>query len=124
MDKTYHYSEHQCVSNLHAVEDALYVVGGKWTLRVIIALFSGHSRFNELQRTVKGISARVLSNELKELELNGLVRREVAADQIPVLVSYVTTEYAQSLHPVVSALAQWGQNHRAKIKEETYAILA
>jgi DNA-binding HxlR family transcriptional regulator len=118
MDKKYQYSQQQCVNNLYAVEDALYVVGGKWTLRVVIALFSGHTRFNELQRTVKGISARVLSNELKELELNGLVRREVDADHIPVLVSYVTTDYAQSLHPVVSALARWGQNHRLKIREE------
>lgn len=45
---------------------------GKWTLRIMIAVLSGHNRFNELQPTIKGISARVLSGELKDLEINGL----------------------------------------------------
>ncbi len=62
--------------HLNGVEDALYVLGGKWKLRIIIALTSGYTRFNELQRTIKGISARVLSNELKQLKLNGPVKRQ------------------------------------------------
>lgn len=109
------YSEVQCTKHINGVEDALYVLGGKWKLRIIIALHSGHNRFNELQRTIKGISARVLSNELKQLEMNGLIKRVVQADQFPVVVEYVATDYSITLKDVVSALADWGQKHRKKI---------
>jgi predicted transcriptional regulator len=61
-----------CSENLSAVEDAIYVIGGKWKLKIIIVLQDkGNIRFNDLQRNIPGISARVLSNELKDLELNG-----------------------------------------------------
>ncbi|AKK71940.1 MULTISPECIES: winged helix-turn-helix transcriptional regulator [Bacteroidota] len=109
------YSHTACAKNIDAVEDALYVLGGKWKLRIVIALESGHCRFNELQRVIKGISARVLSNELKQLEMNGLVKRVVHADKTPVVVEYRPTEYASTLKDVVSALADWGQKHRKKI---------
>jgi DNA-binding HxlR family transcriptional regulator len=109
------FSEIECAKNLSAVEDAMYVIGGKWRLRIVIALVSGHARFNDLQRTITGISARVLSNELKELELNGLVRRVVQADHKPVIVEYVPTEYAHTLKHVVTTLSEWGRNHKKKI---------
>jgi len=109
------FSELQCTMHLSATEDALYVIGGKWTLRVMIALLSGHTRFNELQRTTKGISARVLSGELKDLEINGLVKRVVLADQKPVVVEYIPTEYSKSLKDIISALANWGIKHKKKI---------
>lgn len=109
------FSEVQCTKHLSATEDALYVIGGKWTLRVMIALLSGHTRFNELQRTIKGISARVLSGELKDLELNGLVKRVVLADQKPVVVEYRPTEYSKSLKDIISTLADWGAKHKKKI---------
>lgn len=105
----------QCNKNLAATEDALYVIGGKWRLRVIIALRSGHTRFNDLQRTIKGISARVLSGELKELELNGLVKRVVDANQKPVVVEYVPTEYSKTLKDIISSLVDWGTEHKKKI---------
>ena len=109
------FSEVQCTKHLSATEDALYVIGGKWTLRVMIALLSGHIRFNELQRTIKGISARVLSGELKDLEINGLVKRVVLADQKPVVVEYIPTEYSKSLKDIISVLADWGAKHKKKI---------
>lgn len=109
------FSESQCTMHLSATEDALYVIGGKWTLRVMIALLSGHTRFNELQRTIKGISARVLSGELKDLEINGLAKRVVLADQKPVVVEYIPTEYSKSLKDIISALADWGMKHKKKI---------
>jgi len=109
------FSEVQCNRHLSATEDALYVLGGKWTLRIMIALLSGHTRFNELQRTIKGISARVLSNELKQLELNELLERTVQVDKFPVVVEYIYTEYATTLKDVVTALADWGQKHKNKI---------
>jgi len=109
------FTEVQCNKHLSATEDALYVIGGKWTLRIIIAVLSGHTRFNELQRTIKGISARVLSGELKDLEINGLIKRVVLADQKPVVVEYVPTEYSRTLREIISALADWGTKHKKKI---------
>jgi len=99
------------------VGDALYVIGGKWKLRIIIGLREGNKRFNELQRTVTGISARVLSHELKELELNGFVKRNVYT-QMPVIVEYELTEYSNSLNDVLKSLSEWGAMHRDKIRRE------
>lgn len=104
----------ECSNHLRAVGDALYVIGGKWKLRVIIALGHGHKRFNELQRAIDGISARVLSNELKELEMNGFITRTVHT-QTPVVVEYTLTPYSGSLKNVMGALAEWGYQHREKI---------
>ena len=112
------YTEVRCSQHLSATEDALYVIGGKWTLRVVIAALSGHRRFNDLQRTIKGISARVLSSELKDLELNGLIERVVLTDQKPVVTEYLPTEYARTLRDVISALADWGEKHKKKITKK------
>jgi len=111
--------DQRCTALLSSVGDALYVVGGKWTLRIIIALSHGYTRFNELQRTVTGISARVLSHELKDLEMNGFVRRVVHAEAVPVVVEYELTEYCQSLENVVRSLSEWGSQHRQKVRATT-----
>jgi len=106
-----------CTRSLRALEDALYVIGGKWKLKLIIALKDGGPhRFNELQRIVTGISARVLSNELKDLELNGFVRRKVYT-KTPVTIEYELTGYSDSLDNVLTALVEWGQKHREKIRK-------
>jgi DNA-binding HxlR family transcriptional regulator len=106
-----------CNNSLAAVEDALYVIGGKWKLRIIIALRRGHYRFNELQRAVTGISAKVLSNELKELELIGFVKK-IAAMRSPVVREYRLTGYSDTLGDVLESLSEWGIMHRAKIRTE------
>lgn len=111
------YSSQACTEKLSSVGDALYVIGGKWKLRIIIALQDGNKRFNELQRTVAGISARVLSNELKEMELNGLLKRNVYAET-PVVIEYQLTPYSDSLKKVLKALSEWGATHKAKIRRE------
>ena len=108
----------QCTANLTAVEDTLYVIGGKWKLKVIIALREqGNMRFNELQRTISGISARVLSNELKELEMNGFIKRKVYTTT-PVVIEYELTGYSNTLNNVLQAMIHWGTMHRTKIKTE------
>lgn len=117
MDNEVGLTAEKCASHLGAIDDALYVIGGKWKLRVIVALREGNKRFNDIQRTVTGISARVLSNELKELEMNGFVKR-VVIDQTPVVVEYQVTPYAQTLGGVLQSLAEWGFTHRDKIKKE------
>lgn len=106
-----------CNKSLTAIGDALYVIGGKWKLRIIVALFEGNKRFNELQRTVAGISARVLSHELKELEMNGFIKRNIYT-QTPVVVEYEVTSYSDSLKKVLQALDDWGTMHREKIRNE------
>ncbi len=106
-----------CTAALTNLNDALYVIGGKWKLRVILALQGETRRFNELQRSIPGISARVLSNELKELELNGFVKRNVIVDG-PVLVEYEVTNYSDTLNDVLKALSAWGAMHRAKLIKE------
>ncbi|HEY5825230.1 MAG TPA: helix-turn-helix domain-containing protein [Cyclobacteriaceae bacterium] len=108
------FNEVQCGKHLSATEDALFVIGGKWTLQIMIALLSGRTRFNDLQRTVKGISARVLSGELKDLEINGLIKR-VVLDRTPVVVEYVPTEYSKTLKDIIANLADWGAKHKKKI---------
>lgn len=108
-------TESQCKAKLTAIADALYAIGGKWKLRIIIALSEGNSRFNEIQRTIEGISARVLSNELKELELNGFVKRNVFTGT-PVVIEYELTEYSDTLDDVLTSLSEWGLMHRTRIK--------
>ncbi|MDB5155508.1 MAG: ytcD 1 [Mucilaginibacter sp.] len=112
-----HITSQECSSRLTAIGDSLYVIGGKWKLRVIVALREGNKRFNEIQRAVEGISARVLSSELKELEMNGFVKR-IVHDQTPVVVEYQLTEYADTLGDVLTSLADWGTMHRNKIRNE------
>ncbi|HVG15229.1 MAG TPA: helix-turn-helix domain-containing protein [Chitinophagaceae bacterium] len=109
-------SEAQCKATLNSVADALYVIGGKWKLRIIVALKDGNKRFNELQRVVEGISAKVLSTELKELELNGFVVRNVFTST-PVVVEYELSDYADTLDDVLHSLSEWGAMHRENVKK-------
>jgi len=108
------YSDKECSGNLNAIGDALYAIGGKWKLRLIVALMEGSRRFNEIQRTVVGISAKVLSKELKELEMNGFIRKIEHKGSL-VTTSYELTSYSHSLNPVIEALNRWGRQHRKKI---------
>jgi DNA-binding HxlR family transcriptional regulator len=106
----------ECKATLNSIADALYVIGGKWKLRIIVALREGNKRFNEMQRTIDGISAKVLASELKDLELNGFIRRKVYTGS-PVVVEYEITEYSDSLNEVLHALSTWGAMHKQKIRK-------
>lgn len=107
----------ECNKVLTAVSDALYVIGGKWKLMIIIAMARGNNRFTELQRQVKGISARVLSSELKELEMNGFIEKKVTVGY-PVTIEYQLLPYSHTLEELVGAMTKWGIQHREKIKSE------
>lgn len=109
-------SQAQCKTRLNAIADAFFVIGGKWKLRIIVALTDGNKRFNELQRLVEGISAKVLSTELKDLELNGFVNRNVFTGT-PVVVEYELSDYAETLNDVLHALSEWGAMHRQTIRK-------
>lgn len=99
-----------------AIHDTLDVVGGKWKLVLISILRDGKLRFRELSREA-GISPRILSKELQELEMNGLVSRTVCNTK-PVSVEYALTPYSETLSEVIIAMHKWGQQHRKKILAE------
>jgi DNA-binding HxlR family transcriptional regulator len=92
-----------------------FAIGGKWKLMIIISIARGNKRFTEIQRQVNGISARVLSSELKELETNGFIIKKVSVGY-PVSIEYELLPYSQTLEEVVKAMTKWGLQHREKIK--------
>ncbi|OOQ61553.1 winged helix-turn-helix transcriptional regulator [Mucilaginibacter pedocola] len=111
-----HQDESQCNNVHNAIQDTLYVVNGKWKLLILSILINqGTQRFGQLSRE-SGISPRILSKELHELEMNQLVTRKVC-DTKPVTVEYTATEYAGTLREVIDAMIRWGQNHRKRITE-------
>jgi DNA-binding HxlR family transcriptional regulator len=91
------------------VEAALDVIGGKWKVVILFRLFDGTKRFNELRRLHPNITQRMLTNQLRELERDGLVHREVYP-QVPPKVEYSLTPDGRTLKPVLAALEQWGES--------------
>lgn len=94
-----------------AVNDTLNVISGKWKMPIIGSLLFDKRRFTEIQRNIPKITPRMLSKELKELELNGVVKRTVY-DTLPVTVEYELTPSAQSLSHVLDTMVEWGIKHR------------
>lgn len=94
-----------------AIKDTLNVITGKWKLPIIASLLYGNKRFGELQRDIPKISPRMLSKELRDLEMNAIVIRTVY-DTIPVKVEYELTESAKTIHDVLDKMVEWGLQHR------------
>lgn len=103
-----------CSNMIQPVQDALYVLSGKWKLPIIISLTFGNKRFNEMSKEIPKITDRMLSKELRELEMNQLVKRTVY-DTVPVVVEYSLTEYGTSLDAAINELRKWGIQHRERI---------
>lgn len=110
------HNKEACTASLAAVKDALYVLNGKWKIQLIISMNSGPKRFKEIQRDLGNITPKILSKELKELELNGFVVRKVY-DTTPVTVTYELTPYSSSLDKVITELKEWGMQHRKHLIE-------
>lgn len=90
------------------------LIGGKWKGVILYHLMrDGTLRFNELRRRLTGITQRMLTRQLRELEEDGLVRRTVFAE-VPLRVEYDLTDVGRSLEPVIAALKAWGDARRAK----------
>jgi DNA-binding HxlR family transcriptional regulator len=94
-----------------AVNDTLNVIHGKWKLPIIGSLHFGKKRFKELAREIPKITPRMLSKELKDLEVNGIVTRTVQGT-IPVTVEYELTKSGESFNDVLEAMVRWGLQHR------------
>lgn len=96
-----------------ALTDTLNVMNGKWKLPIIASLLHGKTRFKDLQDNIDKITPRMLSKELKELEINGIVERKVY-NQTPVLIEYLLTESGKSITSVIDSMIDWGMLHRAE----------
>ncbi len=98
-----------------AIHDAMDVLNGKWKISIISSVcYYNKRRFSDILNDVNGISNKMLSKELKELEMNKLITRTVRNTQ-PVTVEYNLTEYGKSLQTIIDDLAKWGAEHRKVI---------
>ncbi len=101
---------------LRALQDTLYFIGGKWRIPVINSICNGNRRFREIERSIPGITTRMLSKELKEMEMNKLVKRKVYVDT-PVLIEYEPTAYCQTFGNIILEMIKWGREHRKVVKK-------
>lgn len=101
--------------NLLAIHDAMGVLSGKWKILILTSLcYYNNRRFSDVLTDVHGISNKMLSKELKELELNKLIKRTVLDTQ-PITVQYELTKHGRSLQTIISNLSDWGTEHRKVI---------
>ncbi|WP_248925180.1 winged helix-turn-helix transcriptional regulator [Paenibacillus hamazuiensis] len=100
------------------VEFTLDVIGGKWKGVLLYHLIDGAKRFNELRRICPSITQRMLTLQLRELEEDGLIHREVY-HQVPPKVEYSLTPLGQTLVPIIQQMKIWGEQHRDAIASKT-----
>lgn len=93
------------------VATTINLIGNKWKLLIIRDLLSGTKRFGELRKSQSGISQRVLTENLRDLENDGLVDRKVYAE-VPPRVEYSLNQTGVSLQPIISAMAEWGTKYK------------
>ena len=101
---------------VQALQDTIYVIGGKWKLPIINSLCNGNKRFRDIERSIPKITTRMLSRELKSLELNKIIIRKAYEDESPVRVEYETTSYCKTFAPIILEMIKWGKEHRKKIR--------
>ena len=100
----------ECAYSECPVEAALDMIGGKWKTMIVALLLDQTLRFNELERQLKGVTHRVLSGQLRDLEKCGIVRREVFPE-VPPRVEYSLTELGLTLRPLMAELRRWGVDY-------------
>lgn len=107
--------QEQLKKKMRAVQDSMDVLSGKWKVPIISSVCCyGKRRFSDILNDVNGISNRMLSKELKELEINQLIKRTVLDTQ-PITVQYELTEHGNTLQNIINNLSDWGKLHRKKI---------
>lgn len=100
-----------CPDGFCPVSACMEVIGGKWKPFILFHLHGGMKRYNELRRLIPGVTQRMLTLQLRELEADGLVSRTVHAE-VPPRVEYRLTGYGETLGPILEAMAVWGSRHR------------
>lgn len=114
------YSGEQFGTSLCPVEFTLSIIGGKWKGVLLYHLIDGQKRFNELRRICPAITQRMLTLQLRELEQDGLVHREVY-QQVPPKVEYSLTPLGRTLEPVILQIRAWGAEHQHLMEQERQA---
>lgn len=100
---------------LMAIQDSMDVLNGKWKISIISSIcYYNERRFSDILNDVAGISNKMLSKELKELEMNKIVNRTVMDTQ-PITVQYELTDHGKTLQTIINNLSEWGQSHRNEI---------
>ena len=92
------------------VDVALSVIGGKWKPMLLWQLSMKHRRFSDFQAALPGLAHKVLSQQLRQLEADGVIRRR-AQEAVPARSVYELTDFGRSLRPALNALASWGKTH-------------
>ena len=96
------------------VETTLTLIGDKWKVLILRDLMPGTKRFSELKKSIGTVSQKVLTAQLRDMEENGLVHREVYAE-VPPRVEYSLTELGQSLKPILDAMWNWGEDYKNSV---------
>jgi DNA-binding HxlR family transcriptional regulator len=99
-----------------SVTTTVDLIGGKWKTVALYQLLGEAKRFSELQRSLPGVTQRMLTLQLRELEADGLVHREVYP-QVPPKVEYSLTEFGRTLEPIIRAMLDWGETYQARAQE-------
>ena len=95
------------------VETTLKLIGDKWNVLILRDLFLGTKRFSELKRSLAGVSQKVLTAQLRDMEESGLLTRTVYAE-VPPRVEYRLTDLGRSLEPILDAMRNWGEAYKAQ----------
>lgn len=106
-----------CPFKLMASRDALEVIQGKWRIPIIISLTYGNKRFGEIKKDIADISPKILSQELKALEMNKIISRTLY-DSMPVTVEYALTPLGKSMKPLLEEVLKWGIYFRKEVIEK------
>lgn len=104
------------------IEATLEILGGKWKALIVCLLMSGSRRTGELQRLIPGISQKVLIQQLRELERDGIITRQVYK-QMPPKVVYHITEYGLTANEIINVMCAWGRDNIKKRQQQGEAVI-
>lgn len=99
------------------VATTLMLIGNKWKIFIVQRLLDRAWRFNELQKDIEGISQRVLTDNLREMESNGIIVRTVYPE-VPVRVEYSLSELGDTMRPIIASMAEWGTQYKQTISKQ------
>ncbi|MDQ1096915.1 MULTISPECIES: winged helix-turn-helix transcriptional regulator [Chryseobacterium] len=105
----------ECLKKVRAIDDTMELLAGKWKLSILARLCYKPMRYSEILNDIEPLSGKVLSRELKDLEINGLINRHVS-DTKPPAVTYSVSDYGMSLRELSDKIAEWGLLHRDRIR--------
>ena len=93
------------------VATTVQLIGSKWKLLILRNLLNRPWRFNELQKSLEGISQKVLTDSLRSMEADGIITRTIYPE-VPPRVEYALSDWGESMRPIIDAMAEWGENYK------------